>query len=151
VHAQAIFSLLEKTHPPGLQNLSSRIFFYYSTLLVPKETIYIKNWILIAVFRNWEQFQICSVLFYTPCITIRRECDLPCSRRLSKVVFCICSLCFGFLLSIRTNSDLHMLYFHCKTHVSEHVNNRSDYAKWVYFLARWPGIKRSYRFGATGF
>jgi hypothetical protein len=30
--AQAIFSLLEKTDPPGLQNLSSRIFFYYSTL-----------------------------------------------------------------------------------------------------------------------
>ena len=30
--AQAIFSLLEKTHPPGSQNLSSRIFFHYSTL-----------------------------------------------------------------------------------------------------------------------
>ena len=30
--AQAICNLLEKTHPPGLQNLSSRIFFYYSTL-----------------------------------------------------------------------------------------------------------------------
>jgi hypothetical protein len=39
-----------------------------------------------------------------------------------------------------------MLYFLCKTHVSEHVNNRSDYAKWVYFLAGSPGIKRSYRF-----
>ena len=35
--AQAIFSLLEKTHPPGLQNLSSRIFFHYSTLEVPKK------------------------------------------------------------------------------------------------------------------
>jgi hypothetical protein len=30
--AQAIFSLLEKTHPPGSQILSSRIFFHYSTL-----------------------------------------------------------------------------------------------------------------------
>jgi hypothetical protein len=31
--AQAIFSLLEKhSPPPGLQNLSSRIFFHYSTL-----------------------------------------------------------------------------------------------------------------------
>ena len=30
--AQAIFSLLEKTHPPGSQNLSSRNFFHYSTL-----------------------------------------------------------------------------------------------------------------------
>jgi hypothetical protein len=32
--AQAIFSLLEKTYPRGLQNLSSRIFFiilHYST------------------------------------------------------------------------------------------------------------------------
>ena len=30
--AQAIFSLLEKTHRPGLQNLSSRNFFHFSTL-----------------------------------------------------------------------------------------------------------------------
>ena len=30
--AQAIFSLLEKTHPPGSQNLSSRNFFHCSTL-----------------------------------------------------------------------------------------------------------------------
>ena len=30
--AQAIFNLLEKTHPPGSQNLSLRIFFHYSTL-----------------------------------------------------------------------------------------------------------------------
>ena len=30
--AQAIFSLLEKTHPPGSQNLSSRNFFHFSTL-----------------------------------------------------------------------------------------------------------------------
>jgi hypothetical protein len=50
--AQAIFILLEKTHPPGSQNLSSRIFFPFSTLQVPKETIYIKNWIPIAVLRN---------------------------------------------------------------------------------------------------
>jgi hypothetical protein len=28
--AQAIFSLLENTHPPGSQNLSSRNFFHYS-------------------------------------------------------------------------------------------------------------------------
>jgi hypothetical protein len=30
--AQAIFSLLEKTHIPGSQNLSSRNFFHFSTL-----------------------------------------------------------------------------------------------------------------------
>jgi hypothetical protein len=30
--AQAIFSLLEKTHTPGSQNLSSRNFFHFSTL-----------------------------------------------------------------------------------------------------------------------
>jgi hypothetical protein len=66
--AQAIFSLLEKTHPRGSQNLSSRNFFHYSTLQVPKEATYIKGWILIAVLRNWEQFQICLVFFYTPCI-----------------------------------------------------------------------------------
>ena len=50
--ARAIFSLLEKTHPPGSQNLSSRNFFHYSTLQVPKEAIYIKNRIQIGVFRN---------------------------------------------------------------------------------------------------
>jgi hypothetical protein len=50
--AQAIFSLLEKTHPPGSQNLSSRNFFHYSTLQVHKEAIYIKNWIPLAVLRN---------------------------------------------------------------------------------------------------
>jgi hypothetical protein len=49
--AQAIFNLLEKTHPPGSQNLSWRNFFHFSTLQVPKEAIYIKNWILIAVLR----------------------------------------------------------------------------------------------------
>jgi hypothetical protein len=62
-------------------------------------------------------------------ITIRRECDFPCSGQLSKIVFSVYSLCFGCLLSISSNSDLHMLYFLCKTHVPEHVNNRSDYAK----------------------
>ena len=30
--AQAIFSLLEKTHTPGSQNLSSINFFHFSTL-----------------------------------------------------------------------------------------------------------------------
>ena len=44
-HAQAIFNLLEKTHTHGSQNLSSRHFFHYSTLEVPKEAIYIENWI----------------------------------------------------------------------------------------------------------
>ena len=29
---QAIFSLSEKTHTPGSQNLSSRNFFHFSTL-----------------------------------------------------------------------------------------------------------------------
>jgi hypothetical protein len=37
--AQAIFSLLEKKHPPGLHNLSSSTFFHYSTLWVLKESI----------------------------------------------------------------------------------------------------------------
>ena len=50
--ARAIFSLLEKTHSPGSQNLSSRNFSHYSILLVPKEAIYIKNRIQIAVLRN---------------------------------------------------------------------------------------------------
>ena len=64
--ARAIFNLLEKTHPPGSQNLSSRNFSHYSTLQVPKEAIYIKTRIQIAVLRNWEQFQICSVFFIHP-------------------------------------------------------------------------------------
>jgi hypothetical protein len=67
--ARAILNLLEKIHPPGSQNLSSRIFFHYSTLQVPKEAIYIKNRIQIAVLRNWEQFQICSVFFIHPVVS----------------------------------------------------------------------------------
>ena len=35
--ARAIFSLLEKTHPPGSQNLSLRNFFHYSTSLSSAE------------------------------------------------------------------------------------------------------------------
>jgi hypothetical protein len=65
--AQAIFSLLEKTTPPGSQNLCSIIFFIILVSKVPKElkeAIYIKNWILIAVLRNGEQFQICSVFIH---------------------------------------------------------------------------------------
>jgi hypothetical protein len=50
--ARAIFSFLEKTHTPDSQNLSSRIFFHYSTLEVPKEAIYIKNRIQVGVLRN---------------------------------------------------------------------------------------------------
>jgi hypothetical protein len=56
--AQEIFSLLEKTPPPGLQNLSSIIFSLFYII-----NTQIKNWILIAVLRNLEQFQICSVFF----------------------------------------------------------------------------------------
>ena len=64
--AHAIFILLEKTPPLVQKNLSSRIFFHYSTLQVTKEVIYIKNWVLVAVFKNCEKFQICSVLFIHP-------------------------------------------------------------------------------------
>jgi hypothetical protein len=35
--AQAIFSLLEKTYPRGLQNLSSRIFFIILHYKYPKK------------------------------------------------------------------------------------------------------------------
>jgi hypothetical protein len=50
--AEAIFSLLEKKHPLGSHNLSSSIFFHYSTLWVLKESIYNKNLIPRAVLRN---------------------------------------------------------------------------------------------------
>jgi hypothetical protein len=40
--AQAIFSLLEKTHPPGSHNLSSRIFFIILHYKYPKK-LYIKK------------------------------------------------------------------------------------------------------------
>ena len=49
--AQAIFSLLEKKHPPDLQNLSSSIFFHYSTFMGTQA--YNKNLIPRAVSRNW--------------------------------------------------------------------------------------------------
>jgi hypothetical protein len=48
------FLVCWKRHPspPGSQNLSSRNFFHYSTLQVPKEAIYIENRIQIGVLRN---------------------------------------------------------------------------------------------------
>jgi hypothetical protein len=49
--AQAIFSLLE-TPPPLVYKILVREIFSLFYIKVPKETIYIKNWILIAVLRN---------------------------------------------------------------------------------------------------
>jgi hypothetical protein len=50
--------------------------------------MYIKNWILIAVFRNWEQFQICSVFFIHPVckIKIRFKYMIPNAIRI-KIIF----------------------------------------------------------------
>jgi hypothetical protein len=64
--AQAILSLLEKKHPPGLHNLSSSIFFHYSTLWVLKESIYNKTLIPRAVFAKLRA--ISNYFFDTPCI-----------------------------------------------------------------------------------
>jgi hypothetical protein len=36
----------------------------------------IKRWIVIAVLRNWEQFQICSVFFIHPVYAIWQEWNL---------------------------------------------------------------------------
>ena len=87
--AQANSSLLEKTHTPGLQNLSSRHFFHYSIFFIfsffffhyyyinPKKVYKLDT--NIAVLRNWEQFQICSFsVLYTLYIYIqlRRNCRM---------------------------------------------------------------------------
>jgi hypothetical protein len=41
--AQAIFSLLEKPPPPGLQNLSSRIFFLLFDIISTQKKLYISK------------------------------------------------------------------------------------------------------------
>jgi hypothetical protein len=52
--AQAIFILLEKTPPPGSQNLSSRNFQFslFYIISTQRSYMYIKNWILKAVLRD---------------------------------------------------------------------------------------------------
>ena len=67
--AQAIFSLLEKTHTPGLQNLSSRIFFII--LHTQRNYIYPKldtN----SCFAKLRAISNLFSFFYTPCIA-RKE------------------------------------------------------------------------------
>ena len=49
---QAIFSLLETTPPPGSQNLSSRNYFHYSTLLSTQRSYIRQKLDTIAVLRN---------------------------------------------------------------------------------------------------
>jgi hypothetical protein len=41
--AQAIFSSLEKTHPPGLQNMSSKNFFIILHYKYPKKPYILKT------------------------------------------------------------------------------------------------------------
>jgi hypothetical protein len=41
--AQAIFNLLEKTHRPGSQNLSSRIFFSLFDIISTQRKLYISK------------------------------------------------------------------------------------------------------------
>jgi hypothetical protein len=62
-------SLLEKTHPPGSQNLSLEIFFHFSTLQVPKETIYIYQKLdTNSCFAKLRAIANLFSFFYTPCI-----------------------------------------------------------------------------------
>ena len=65
---RAIFSSLEKTHPLVHKLWVWEIFSLFYIISTQRSYIYKKPRIQIGVLRNWEQFQICSVFFYTPCI-----------------------------------------------------------------------------------
>jgi hypothetical protein len=54
--AQAIFSLSEKKHPPGLHNLSSSIFFHYQSTLCR----YSRN-IYIYITKTWYHELFCEI------------------------------------------------------------------------------------------
>ena len=53
--------MFQNTHTPGFETFKFQNIFIYSTPLVPKQCISIKNFI--------EPFQNCLLFFYTPCIT----------------------------------------------------------------------------------
>jgi hypothetical protein len=62
-----------KRHTPWFTKFEFEKFFSLFYIISTQRNhikIYIKNRIQIGVLRNWEQFQICSVLFYTPCSII---------------------------------------------------------------------------------
>ena len=68
--AQAIFSLLEKTHPPGSQNLSSRNFFIILHYKYPR-TLYIHQKLdTNSCFAKLRAISNLFSFFYTPCIYI---------------------------------------------------------------------------------
>jgi hypothetical protein len=115
--AQAIFSLSEKTPPPWFTKFVFEKFFslfYIISIRIYQKmdtnscfaklraisnlfsfflyTLNIKNWILIAVLRNWELFQGCSgVFFYTPCavLTVQFIDIVNSDRELWKQLKCI--------------------------------------------------------------
>ena len=69
--ARAIFSLLEKTHPPGSQNLCSRNFFHYSTLKYPKKLYIYKKPDTNRCFAKLRAISNLFSFFYTPCIRFK--------------------------------------------------------------------------------
>ena len=73
--ARAIFSLLEKTHPPGSQNLSSRIFFIILHYKYPKKLyIYKKP----DTNRCFAKLRAISNLFSFFLYTLYTMCYLKC-------------------------------------------------------------------------
>jgi hypothetical protein len=61
------FYFVGKDSPPWFTKFEFEKFFsLFYIISTQRSYIYKKQ---IAVLRNWEQFQICSVFFYTPCIT----------------------------------------------------------------------------------
>ena len=66
--AQAIFNWLSFTQPPGFQNFKFLNFSVYTTLLVPKQPISIKNFIHCGALQSRRAISGLYSFFYTPCI-----------------------------------------------------------------------------------
>ena len=65
--AQAIFSLLEKTHTPGSQNLSSRNFFHFSTYISTQRSYIHQKLDTNSCFANLRAISNLCSFFDTPC------------------------------------------------------------------------------------
>jgi hypothetical protein len=69
------FNFVGKDTPPWFTKFELEKFFsLFYIISTQRSYIYIKNRIQIGVLRNWEQFQICSVFFYTPCSDLFSFC-----------------------------------------------------------------------------
>jgi hypothetical protein len=71
------FIVCWKRHTPWFTKFEfEKCFSLFYIISTKGSYIYIKNWMLIAVLRNWEQFQICSVFQFWYTRYIPKSCNI---------------------------------------------------------------------------